>query len=78
VEIDMILGRVLAEERKRAGLTQEQLAYRAHLHPVYISQVERGVKMPTVRSFVALARAMKVLPSDLLRRIEEEEDKNGG
>jgi transcriptional regulator with XRE-family HTH domain len=34
----------MAEERKRADLTQEQLAYRAHLHPVYISQVERGVK----------------------------------
>jgi transcriptional regulator with XRE-family HTH domain len=72
VSIDKILGRVLAEERKRAGLTQEQLAYRAHLHPVYISQIERGVKMPTVRSFMALARAMKALPSDLLRRIEKE------
>ena len=30
--------------RKNAGLSQESLAEKADLHPVYISQVERGAK----------------------------------
>ena len=56
--------------RRRAGLTQEALAYRCKLHPTYISQLERGVKSPTLRVFRSLSEAMGTSGSELLRRAE--------
>jgi transcriptional regulator with XRE-family HTH domain len=68
---ELVLGRVIAEERKRAALTQEALAYRCKLHPTYISQLERGLKSPTVRALAAIADAVGVRTSDLVRRAED-------
>jgi transcriptional regulator with XRE-family HTH domain len=65
-----VLGQVIAEERRRAGLTQEALAYRCKLHPTYISQLERGVKSPTLRVFRNLAEALGTSGSELLCRAE--------
>jgi hypothetical protein len=41
------LGRRLKTLRKRAALTQEDLAERAGLNPKYISGIERGRENPT-------------------------------
>lgn len=67
---ERVVGQVIAEERRRAGLTQEALAYRCKLHPTYISQLERGVKSPTVRVFRSLAAALGTTGSELLHRAE--------
>ncbi len=64
------LGRVIAEERRRAGLSQEALAFRCKLHPTYISQLERGLKFPTIRVLRAIAAALGTTASELLRRAE--------
>lgn len=37
-----ILGQVLRAFRQRAGLSQEQLGYRAHIHRNYVGSAERG------------------------------------
>jgi len=68
---DQQLGRVLADARRRAGFSQEALAGRAKLHPTYISQLERGLKSPTVRVLVTIANACGVTASDILREMEE-------
>lgn len=68
--LDSILGRVLADARRRAGLSQE-LASRAKLHPTYISQLERGLKSPTVRALFAVAHACGVPGSEILRQTED-------
>ena len=65
------LGEVLSAARKQAGLSQEVLAYRAKLHPTYVSQLERGIKSPTVRTLAVLAKALGTEPSELLRRCEQ-------
>lgn len=59
------IGRRVAAARKLAGLTQRQLADRAHLSASLVSQVERGTK-PASPSFVAsVARALQVAPAYL-------------
>lgn len=75
--LDSLLGRVLADARRRAGLSQEALASRAKLHPTYISQLERGVKSPTVRVLFLLAKGCGVAASAILREVEELADRNG-
>ena len=69
--LDSLLGRVLADARRRAGLSQEALASRAKLHPTYISQLERGLKSPTVRVLFVLADACSTPASEILRQVEE-------
>lgn len=54
------------DARKAAGLTQEELAFESGLDRTYISQVERKLRNPTVTVIARLAKALKLLPSDLL------------
>lgn len=69
--VDRILGRVVAQARKKAGVSQEQLAFQCGLHRTYISQIERGLKSPTARTLFDLASALDVRPSELLRNVED-------
>jgi transcriptional regulator with XRE-family HTH domain len=55
--------------RKKAGLTQEKLAEKADLHPVYISQVESGSKAVSVEALWKISKALRVPMSCLFRGI---------
>jgi transcriptional regulator with XRE-family HTH domain len=52
--------------RKAAGLTQEELAFRAAIHRTQVSLLENGGRMPRVHTLVCLAGALEVTPNDLL------------
>lgn len=69
-------GISVRKRRIADGLSQENLAERARLHPTYVSMVERGVRNPTLNVAARIAKALKV---DLPRLIEEAElqGKNG-
>jgi transcriptional regulator with XRE-family HTH domain len=71
-DFEKVLGRVIADARRNAGLSQEALAFRCKLHPTYISQLERGLKSPTVRALRAIAEALETKTSTLLLRVESE------
>jgi transcriptional regulator with XRE-family HTH domain len=72
-DFEKVLGKVIAEARRSAGLSQEALAFRCKLHPTYISQLERGLKSPTVRALRAIAAALGTKSSALLLKAESEE-----
>ena len=63
------LGANVRTFRKKARLSQERLAERADLHPVYISQVERGEKAVSVEALWKLSRALHVSMSALFRGV---------
>jgi transcriptional regulator with XRE-family HTH domain len=69
-----ILAKLLVKERKSVGLSQEELAENAGLHRTYISQIERGLKSPTLIVFIKLAHALNLKASDLVAAIEREAD----
>jgi two-component system response regulator len=51
-------GSFVREERKKLGLSQEELADRSGLHRTYITDVERGVRNMTFESALKLTRAL--------------------
>ena len=53
--------------RGEAGLSQEELAFRAKLHRTYISSVERGERNVSLENIFAIAEALQVAPGDLLK-----------
>jgi len=67
---EQTLGQVIAEQRRKAELSQEALAHLCDLHATYISQLERGVKSPTVRVLRAIGVAMGVPASKILAKAE--------
>ena len=67
---ELTLGAVIAETRRTAGMSQEALAFACKLHPTYISQLERGLKSPTVRTLRLIANALGTEASALLKRAE--------
>jgi transcriptional regulator with XRE-family HTH domain len=54
--------------RKRLGLSQEELGFRADLDRTYVSGVERGVRNPTIVIIGRLADALKIEPEELVTK----------
>lgn len=59
------LGDNLARCRKRAGLSQDELSFRASLHRTEISQLERGLRMARADTLIRLAGALEVPVGEL-------------
>ena len=58
----------LRAAREKAEISQEELAERAGLHRTYISQLERGMKSPSLDVIVALARGLRITPLEFASR----------
>jgi transcriptional regulator with XRE-family HTH domain len=65
-----ILGENIRVHRKRIKLSQEKLAEKADLHPVYVGNVERGLENISIDSLVRIAKALKVSLSELIEGIQ--------
>jgi transcriptional regulator with XRE-family HTH domain len=64
-------GAVLREIREAAGLSQMDVDVQFDIDRTYLSAIERGIQSPTLRMIVRLARAFRVSPSLMMRRMEE-------
>ena len=67
-EICLQLGKRLTVFRRRMGISQEELAFRAEIDRTYISQMERGVCNP---SLLVLSKVAMVLEISLFSLFEE-------
>lgn len=61
--------------RKSHGVSQEDLAEESGYHRTYISQLERGLKSPSLRTLNSLAHALGISTLELVAEIEEETEK---
>lgn len=56
----------LLRERKRAGLSQEELGFRANLHRTEIGAMERALRLPRIDTLVRVAGGIGCPPEALL------------
>lgn len=68
-------AKVLKEQRKSAGLSQEELAFRTDLSMSYVSLLETRNRQPTLTVMAALARELGVSFAELAQQIEAEHSK---
>lgn len=62
-----VFGRTLRaiREAREPKLTQEQLAHAAGLTTNYVSDLERGTKVPSLTTILLLAHALGIYPGEL-------------
>jgi len=60
-------GRRLASLRKEKGLTQEKLASKLKVDPVYVAYLEGAKRSPSFNTLYKLSQILAVAPSDLFR-----------
>jgi len=72
VQEAQLFGRRLRELRKERGLTQEELAESADLSGNYISDLELGLKVPSLTILVRLSQALEVATPELLSTFTRE------
>ena len=65
-----MMGEELRQAREQAGLSQEELSFRAGLSRPYISQLERNLKSPTVETLFLICDALGVSASEVIGRVE--------
>ena len=73
------IGKRIARRRKQLKLTQAQVEERADMGYKYLSNVERGVSIPSTEVIMRLALALETTPDEFLvgtMRVRDEEWKN--
>lgn len=55
--------------RKRLGISQHELGFRAEVHPNAISPLELGQKLPQIETFIRLVGALEATPDDVVAGI---------
>ena len=68
-ELARRIGSRIKENRKRLRISQEELAFKADMHPSYLGCVERGEKCPTIETVFKISAALGV-PLSLLISVE--------
>lgn len=61
-----ILGDTIRKYRDQAGMSQENLAEKADLHPVYIGKIERGEQWISLHALLRIAKSLGVRVRDLV------------
>lgn len=62
-----LLGQRIREQRRKKGWTMDKLAEKADLSVNYVGDLERGVKTPSLDTFIRIVEALDV-PADVLIR----------
>ena len=70
-KLDQDFGKALQRLRKLNNLSQEELSFRVGMHRTYISQLERGLKNPSLRAIGKLCKELKLSLSQLMQEVEK-------
>jgi transcriptional regulator with XRE-family HTH domain len=71
-QIPSTFGQVLREQRTARGISQEDLALNADVDRTFVSQMERGIRQPTITTIMKLAEALGIQASVLVARMERQ------
>ncbi|RKY30675.1 MAG: transcriptional regulator [Candidatus Omnitrophota bacterium] len=65
-----MIGKRIREERKRKGLTQEDLAFKAGVSVNFIGQIERATKKPSIDTLEKISSALGIELKNLFEDVE--------
>ena len=69
---NQVFSVVLKKLRVKKGLSQEEFGFQTGLHRTYVSQLERGLKSPSLNTLNKIAKVLDLKLSRLFYIMEEE------
>lgn len=70
-QLEEVFGNVLRALRNERGLSQEALALEADLDRTFISMLERGQRLPSIATLLAVASPLGLTGAELMARVED-------
>lgn len=70
-----LVGEVIAEYRKKKGISQEVLSGLADIGRTHLSAIERGERKPTLETLYRISCALDTKMSDIVKAIEQRIEK---
>jgi transcriptional regulator with XRE-family HTH domain len=70
-EILLALGKRMRALRAKRGFSQEAFADHCGLHRTAMSLIERGKRVPNLRTLVTISRGFGITVSELLRGVDK-------
>ena len=67
----VVAGNVIQDFREKKGLSQDVVSGFAGIGRTHLSAIERGLRKPTLETFVRVCDALGVKPSELMVLIEQ-------
>ncbi len=71
MEMNMAVAQVIKELRKKKHISQEKLADAIDSHQVYISEIEKGKKIPSITILYNIAHCFGMSLTEFVGTIEE-------
>lgn len=71
----VLVGNVIADLRKKKGISQEVLSGLADIGRTHLSAIERGERKPTLETLYRISCALDVKMSDIILEIEKKIEK---
>lgn len=68
--LEVAFGHVIKQLRTEKGLSQEKLSFESGLDRSFISQLECGIKQPSLVTIFQLAKALQVSPAQIIETVE--------
>jgi transcriptional regulator with XRE-family HTH domain len=65
--VEKAFGEALRSTREKLGISQMALQTRTGLDRTFISDLERGVQCPSLRTFLRIAKGLNISPTNLIR-----------
>jgi len=69
--IDKKFGQILKKLRTEKGISQEEFALNIGLHRTYISQLERGLKSPSLRTIAKICEELGITLVRFMEYLEQ-------
>lgn len=63
-------GEVLRQNRRQSGWSQQELASRSKVDRTFVSQIERGLRVPTITVVLRLASALQIGLTEIMEQFE--------
>jgi ribosome-binding protein aMBF1 (putative translation factor) len=77
-DIAIAFASVVKKHRNAKGMSQELLAEKADVHPIYIGYIERSVRNPTIKIAKAIANALGLSLAEMIAEAEQIQKKRSG
>lgn len=76
-KLNQAIANVLKAKREELNFSKRKLAEMASLERVYLIQLEKGEKRPTVNALFYISEALGMKPNEMLKLIEEDVERLG-